>query len=115
MPVLNTRQYIASVRPTTTTEQQLYVVPASTEIDGFLRICNQDSTARTYRVAHCTPGHGDTAITDNSLWIFYDKSIAANTTEEISIHAKATETIRVKVSYANVISFHLSGNVKVTS
>lgn len=115
MPVLNTRGRIAAVRPGNTAEQQLYVVPAATEIDGLLRICNQDSTARTYRVAHCQAGHGDVPITNHANWIFYDKTIAANATEEVSIHARATETIRILASVADKLSFHLSGNIKVTS
>jgi hypothetical protein len=48
-------------------------------------------------------------------WLWYDKEIPANDTIEISIHGYATQTIRVKASSADVISFHLSGQLKVTS
>jgi len=114
MPITSTRQKLASLRPANTDEAQLYAVPASTQIDGVLRICNQDSEARTYRIAHTTAAHGDNAA-DGDDWIFYDTSIAANQTHELSIHANATETIRVKASVADKISFHLSGNKQVTS
>lgn len=115
MPVTNTRQLITVLRPTTTAEQQLYAVPSNTEMDGLLRICNQDSVQRTFRVAHCTAGQGDNDVTNHGQWIFYDKSLAANDTYELSIHAKSTETIRVVAGVADKISFHLSGNLKVIS
>jgi hypothetical protein len=114
MAETNTRQKIASLRPANTDEAQLYAIPASTEMDGFLRICNQDTSARTFRYAHTTAGHGDNAA-DGDDWIFYYKTINANDTIEISVHAKATETLRVQASVADKISFHLSGNLKVTS
>ena len=114
MAITNTRQKLASVRPANTNEAQLYAVPASTEIDGVLRICNQDSSSRTYRIAHTTAGHGDMAA-DGDDWIAYDTTINANSTHEYSIHALATETIRVQASVADKVSFHLSGNKKVVS
>ena len=110
----NTRGLIASLRPATTAEAQLYVVPALTEIDAVLRICNQDDSERTFKVAHCPAAHGDVAA-DGKDWLFYNKRIPATETYEISIHAKATETIRVQASVASLMSFHLSGNKKVTS
>lgn len=115
MTVLNTRGRIAAAFPATSTETQLYVVPANTEIDGLLRICNQNAATQTFRIGHCQAGHGDTNITNLGNWIFYDTQIGANTTQELSVHMQATETLRIKVATGNTISFHLSGNVKVTS
>ncbi len=109
-----TKSKIASLRPANTDEAQLYAVPASSEIDAVLRICNQDTSARTYRIAHTTAGHGDNAA-DGDDWIYYDKSIPASETFEISIEAAATETIRVQASVADKISFVLEGVKKVTS
>ena len=114
MIITNTRCKMASLRPANTNEAQLYAVPAATEIDAVLRICNQDTSARTYRVAHCLAGHGDVAA-DVYEFLIYDKNIAASDTHELSIHANATETIRVKASVADKLSFGLSGNKKVTS
>ena len=115
MAVTTQRGRIASLRPTTTSEQQLYVVPAGTEMDAVLRICNQSAGVVTYQVAHCQAGHGDVAITNLANFIFYDKQLAANSTDEVSIHAKATEPVRVKIGTADTISFHLSGNLRVTT
>ena len=114
MAITNTRQKLASLRPANTSESQLYAVPSATEIDGVLRVCNQDTSSRTYRIAHTTAGHGDVAA-DGDDWIAYDVSISANTVHEYSIHANASETVRVLASVADKISFHLSGNKKVTS
>ncbi|MCP4488989.1 MAG: hypothetical protein GY820_17005 [Gammaproteobacteria bacterium] len=114
MAITSTRQKLASSRPANTSEAELYLVPAATEIDAVLRICNQDSVQRTYEVAHTTAGHGDVAA-DGDDWLAYDKVIPGNDTHEISIHANATETIRIQASVADLLSFHLSGNKKVTS
>lgn len=114
MSVLNTRCKLASSRPANIDEAELYAVPAATEIDAVLRICNQDSSARTYRVAHTTAGHGDVAA-DGDDWIAYDVTIEPGIPHEYSIHGNATETIRIKASVADKLSFHLSGNKKVTS
>ena len=114
MAITNTYCKLASSRPANTDEAELYAVPAATEINAVLRICNQDTQARTCRVAHTTAGHGAGAA-DGDDWLYYDLSIPANDTKEISIHANATETIRIKASTADKLSFGLSGQKKVTS
>ena len=114
MAITSTRQKIASVRPADTNEAQLYVIGAGAQMDALLRITNSDTSERTYRVAHCTAAHGDTAA-DTDDFIAYDQPISANTTHEITIHANATETVRIKASVADKIIFHLSGNLKVVS
>ncbi len=112
--ITNTFCKLASLRPTNTDEAQLYAVPAATEINAVLRICNQDTQQRTCRVAHCTAAHGDVAA-DGDDFLYYDKVIPANDVLEVSIHALATETVRVKASVADKISFNLSGQKKVLS
>jgi len=114
LTITNTRQKLASLCPSTTTQVQLYVVPASTEIDGLLRVVNLSTSERTYSVAHCDAGHGDTDA-NNSDFMPYNCVIAANTMHEISIHAGPTETIRVTSGSGSNVSFHLSGNKKVSS
>ncbi len=116
MPVTNTRCVIATLFPAATTEAQLYVVPAGTVIDGVLRVSNHDASASSYRIAHCPAAHGDTAAA-NTDWIAYDVVIPAvgGAPHEYSIHAKATETIRIKAGTASKITFHLSGNKEVTA
>lgn len=112
--ITDTYGIIESVRPASTDEVQFYVVPEATEINGVLRVCNQDSAQRTCRVAHCDPAHGDSAA-EGKDFLWYDKAIPANDTREISIHANATEPIRIKASVVDKLSFHLSGQKKVTS
>jgi hypothetical protein len=114
MAITNTRKKLVSLRPADTNEAQLYVVPAGSEIDAVLRVCNQDTSSRTCRVAHCDAAHGDNAA-EGKDWLVYDWIIPVNETRELSIHAYATEPIRIKASTANVLSFHLSGNLKVTT
>lgn len=114
MAITNTRCKLASALPANTNEAQLYAIPASTEIDAVLRICNQDSSASTFRVAHTTAAHGDVAA-DADDFLYYDQPIGPSETFELSIHGNATETIRIKSGTASKLSFHLSGNKKVTS
>ena len=116
MPITNVRGRIASAFPSGTTEVELYSVGAGEVIDGLLRITNRDSSASSYRVAHCHAGHGDNAA-DDADYIAYDVAIAAvgGVPHEYSIHAKATETIRIKAGTASKLSFHLSGNKEVTT
>jgi len=96
---------IASSCPANTDEAALYLVPASTQVIGVLRVCNIDTSARTYRVAHCA---ATGAATDDE-WLAYDKTIDALDTHEISINANAAEEVRIKASVANKLAFHLSG------
>jgi len=114
MAVSYTSAKLASLRPANTTEVELYVVPASTEIDAVFYICNQDTSDRTFRVAFCTAGHGDVAA-DGDDFVFYDKPILANDTQTLSISGEATTTIRVRASIADKLSFVLMGKKKVTS
>jgi len=114
MTITNTFCKLASSRPANTDEAQLYVVPSSTEINAVLRVCNQDTQTRTCRIAHTTAGHGDVAA-DGDDFVVYDRSIDASDTIEISLHATATETIRIKASVADKLSFVLEGMKKVTS
>jgi hypothetical protein len=112
--MVSTRGRMAALCPAATTEAQLYSVPASTQIDGVLRVCNLTSANTTFRVAHCAVGHGDTAAVSTD-WLFYDAVLYANTTVELSIHAVALETIRVASGTISGITFHLSGNRIVTT
>lgn len=111
MAIVTTYGILDCVQPANTGEAVLYLVPASTEINGVLRVCNQDSQMRTYRIAHCAA----TGAATGEEWIAYDKEIWASETHEYSIHANAAEEIRVKASVADKISFHLTGMKKVTS
>lgn len=111
MAIVTTYKLLASVRPVNTNEAALLLVGAGTEINGVLRVCNQNSVSGTYKIAHCAA----TGAATGEDWIAYDKQISANETHEYSIHANAAEEIRIKASVANKISFHFSGMQKVTT
>jgi len=100
---------LAALRPANTDEAELYEVDTGEEIIANLFVCNQDSSDRTFRVAH-TDSDGAASGED---WIFYDQTIIANMTYNIPINASAGETIRIKASVADKISFVLSG-LKIT-
>jgi len=96
----------AALRPADALEQQLYACPESTEFVGVLTICNQDSSERTFRIAH-TDSAGEASGED---WKAYDKIIAPNFTMQITgITMSVGETIRVQASIADKISFILDG------
>lgn len=111
MAIAVTYKLLASVRPADTNEAALLLIGAGTEINGVLRICNQDTQSGTYRLAHCAA----TGAASGEDWLAYDKTIAANEVHEYSIHASVAEEIRIKASIADKISFHFSGMEKVTS
>lgn len=96
---------IAAVRPADTSEQLLYQVPALTEINAPLRICNQTNADQTYSVAH-TAVAGAAQPED---WLARERIVPAGETDELSIHAKTGEQIRVQAGAADALSFHLSG------
>jgi hypothetical protein len=108
MTIANNRMRIAGLCPANTTENRLYLVPASTQIDAVLRIVNLDTTSQTYRLAHTAT---DVAAT-TADYLAYNMEILAGDTHEWSIHANAAETIRVLSSTASKICYHLSGNKK---
>ena len=85
---------------TATTNTNLYTVPAATStVVSTITICNQASSARTFRIAVRPSG---TAI-DNRHYIAYDTAIAANdtialtlgltlaTTDIITVYASTTD------------------------
>ena len=113
--ITNTFQKVASLRPANTYEQQLYVVPANNQVNALLRVCNQDTVARTFRVAHTTTGHGDNPA-DGDDWVCYDQQVGPGDPPfEISLHLGPAETVRVKASVADKLSFVLEGMKKVLS
>lgn len=123
MATTNRRGLIAAMYRTVNDEIQLLTVPSATEIDGVLRICNKSNITSKFSIAHCTAAYGNIAAAD-AHWLYFDKSINANSTIEISIHAGPLESIRVRAGsvdreadYAGdiKITFHLSGNTKVVS
>jgi len=101
---------LAALRPADTNEAELYLVPSDTQIVATLTICNQGGDARTYSVAHTDA----TGAATGEDWLYVDNAIAANTTETVKgLTLNAAESIRVKASVADLVSFVLAG-LKIT-
>jgi len=98
---------VAASRPASSAEAQLYLVPASTEFMGQLWVCNQDSSTIDFSVA-LTDTSGAAAGED---WLVYEKSLASGSFETLSFSMGAGESLRIKASSANVVSFVLEGLV----
>ena len=105
----NTYTRLAALRPANSNEAELYAVAAGEYIVAALNICNQSAVDRTYSVA-ITDASG--AATDED-WIKYDSPLYANLSERITIACGNGDTIRVKASAGDLISFVLTG-LKVT-
>ena len=102
-----TKRYgkIKGLRPANTSEATLWEMPESNQ--GVIRvtICNQDTVSRTYRLAH-TFGNTAAASTD---WLAYDLKIPANATHRWVLEMRGPESIRVRASVADKITFSAAG------
>jgi glucose-6-phosphate dehydrogenase assembly protein OpcA len=86
---------------TATTNTNLYTVPAATStVVSTITVCNQASTAATFRIAVRPAG----AAIDNRHYIAYDTPIAANDTIALTlgITLAATDIITVYASAATM-------------
>jgi hypothetical protein len=94
--------------PSATTATTLYTVPSSTStILSTLTVCNQASTAATFRIAVRPAGASLTA----SQYIAYDTPIAANDTIALTlgITLATTDVVTIYASSANM-SFSAFGS-----
>jgi len=105
----NTYTQLATLRPTDTNEAELYEVAADEYIVATLHICNQSAVDRTYSVA-ITEASGAAA---DDEWVRYDFPLYANISNRLTIACGDGNTVRVKASVADLISFVLTG-LKVT-
>ena len=105
----NTYTRLAALRPANTNEAELYEVAADEYIIASLHICNQSASEISYSIA-ITDASG--AATDED-WICFSFPIQANMTHKRNISIGDGDTIRVKSSSADDISFVLTG-LKVT-
>lgn len=93
--------------PSATTETDLYTVPASTStVVSTLNVCNRSAAGVTFRVSNSAAG----AATATKDYLFYDVSLAANTSVAITlgITLATTDKVRVYASTAD-LSFNLYG------
>ena len=94
--------------PSATTATTLYTVPAATEaIVSTLTVCNQNSSAGTYRVAVRPAG----ASLAKSHYLTYDVSIPGNASDTLTLGLTlaATDVITVYASSAD-FSFSAFGS-----
>jgi hypothetical protein len=94
--------------PSATTATTLYTVPAATEtIVSTITVCNQASTAATYRIAVRPDGASLAA----QHYVVYDASLPANATDTLTlgITINASDVITVYASTATM-SFNAYGS-----
>jgi hypothetical protein len=93
--------------PSATTTTTLYTAPNLNQTTiSSLVICNRSGSAQTFRVSIHVAG----ASADNKQYLFYDQSLAGNTTQTVVIGMCLNQTDVVKV-YASSgdLSFNLFG------
>jgi hypothetical protein len=94
--------------PSATTATTLYTVPAATQtIVSTITVCNQTSTAGTYRVAVRVAG----AALAAAQYVAYDVSLPGNATDTLTLGVTlgATDVITVYASAAT-FSFNAFGS-----
>lgn len=99
---------LAQSNPAATTNTTLYTTPSGTAaVISTITVCNQASTAATYRIAVRPAGATLAAV----HYIAYDIVIAGNDTTALTlgITVSATDVITVYASSATV-SFHAYGS-----
>lgn len=99
---------IAASRPAVTTEVELYEVPTLTELVVELSILNQHTGPIVFSVAHTDA----TGAATGEDWKAMDEPLAAKERRVIHLSMGPAETVRIKASVADVVSFILSGMVK---
>jgi glucose-6-phosphate dehydrogenase assembly protein OpcA len=102
------KKVLGQVNPSATTATTLYTVPsAKSAVISSLTVCNQASTAATFRVA-VRPGGATLAAVH---YVAYDVAVgAADTTAlTLGITLATTDVVTVYASTAN-ISFHAYGD-----
>lgn len=103
-----TYKILAQNAPSATTLTDVYTCgSASGAAITSLMVCNQTGTAATFRVSVAAAGAADNA----KQYLFYDVSVAANTTIAVceGLTLANTDVLRVKVGTANALSFNLFG------
>ena len=102
------KKVLGQVNPSATTATTLYTVPASkSAVISTLTICNQTSTAATFRVA-VRPGGATLAAVH---YVAYDVTVGASDTTALTlgITLATTDVVTVYASTAN-LSFHAYGD-----
>jgi hypothetical protein len=96
-----TYKVLGQSNPSATTATSLYTVPAATQtIVSSVTVCNQSSTAGTYRIAVRVAGGALSA----SQYITYDVSLSGNATDTLTLGLTlgATDVVTVYASSATM-------------
>jgi hypothetical protein len=103
-----TYKVLGQSNPSATTATTLYTVPASTQtVVSTVTVCNQTSTAGTYRVAVRVAG----AALGASQYVAYDVSLPGNATDTLTLGLTlgAADVVTVYASAAT-FSFNAFGS-----
>jgi len=103
-----TYKVLGQVNPSATTATTLYTVPSSTStVVSTITICNQASSAATFRIAVRPAG----ATLEAKHYIVYGATVAASdtTTLTLGLTLATTDVVTVYASSANV-SFNAFGS-----
>jgi len=100
----------ADARPADTNEGDLTTAGATVEYIGYVTVTEQGGTDKTYRIAVSNNGSGVAA--DASEFIRYDTPLLANLSHEVPVRIGNSQTVRIRSSSADSISFVLSGMKK---
>ena len=101
----NEYKRLAASRPADTNEAELYASSSDQYIVASLSVCNQTAGELSYSIA-LTDASGAAA---NEDWICYSFPIQANMAHKRSISLGDGDTIRIKSSSGDGISFVLYG------
>lgn len=106
----NAYSKLNSIRPSILTEIELYAVLEDEElINGSVMVCNQDSVENKFYIA-LTDISGSA---QNDDWIQFNTKVPAEDSVSVEgIALTAGQTIRIKASKIDVISFVLVGMIK---
>ena len=96
---------VAAAIPANTDEAELYQVPTGMAFVGVLNICNETANTPAYSVALTLTSTA--AITKD--WLAFGISLEANIAHTMKVFLNAAQTIRIKSSAADEISFVLQG------
>lgn len=104
-----TYKVLGQQNPAATTATTLYTVPALTQsVISTITVCNQTSTAATYRIAVRPAGASLTAV----HYVAYDVSLPGNATDTLTlgITLATTDVVTVYTSAATTVSFAAFGS-----
>jgi len=96
-----TYKVLGQSNPSATTATSLYTVPAATQtVVSTVTVCNQTSTAGTYRIAVRVAGTSLTA----SQYVAYDVSLPGNASDTLTLGVTLATTDVITV-YASAATF----------